>query len=218
MSNESTPLTGTEGGTLNGSMFLETSEYLAENWKCIIITGVFNILTGVVCLLFPFYTTRFTSILIVSVLFTAGIFNIFAICSSATPGPTALIGILQVFTAALMYSDPFLTLSMLTIFIAAIFMILGFAQVVTAWRNKGKVAARILMMFSGAMAIAMSVIILLTMETSKWFTIGLLVGVNLINLGTNRIVAGFYGHKIAKSQNDEESMENWRSVLDADIV
>lgn len=218
MATETTPLNENQGETLNASMFLETSEHIAQNWKCIFVTGVFNILMGIVCLLFPAYTTQFTSVFIVSLLFVAGLFNVFAICSSSNPGPTALIGVLQVFTAAMMYSDPFLTLSMLTLFIACIFMMLGFAQVATAWRNKGKVAARALMMVSGALAIAMSVIIIMTMETSRWFTIGILVGVNLINLGTNRIIVGLYGRKIASAQLNEDSVESWRSVLDADIV
>lgn len=220
---ETTLLRGDEEATAEAFVFLETSEHIAQNWKHILILGILNIITGIGCLFFPVFATQVAELFLVSLIFSMGLLNVLAVCASSETGSSAYqqspifwVGFCQILLAILMYTNPFFTLTILTFLIAVTFMLLGSIQIALARRYRERMAARALMMLSGALAVLMSIIIILFMPTAKWYTIGVLLGVNLVNIGTNRVVIGLFGKKIAES--DDTTVESWRSYLDADIV
>ena len=201
---------------------METSEHIAEHWKAIMIMGVVNVMTGVGCLLFPVFSTQLVELFLVSLVFATGLLNMMAVCASSSnhdnrrqQSPLFWVGFSQVLVAILMYLNPFVTLTIMTLLIAVTFMLLGSVQFALARQCRGQMAARALMMGSGILAVLMSITICLSLDLAKWYAIGVLVGVNLVNIGMNRIVMGLYGRKLANSDGSEES---WRAVLDADFV
>lgn len=222
---ETTLLSGTNDEDVAATFLpLETTEYIAEHWKGIFLIGVLNVVTGVACLMNPIFSTQLVEIFLVALVLGAGLLNIMAVvCGSSehfsSPqhrrSPLFWVGLSQVVLALLMYLNPFVTLTVMTIFVAVLFMLMGSIQFALARQSQGRVAARALMMVSGLMAVFVSIVICVSMDTAKWYAIGVLMGVNLVNIGTNRVLVGLYGRKLAQSDGTEES---WRSVLDADFV
>lgn len=218
---ESTPLTGSASSGPQEEegffFFMETTEQIAQNWKQILVSGVLNSIMGLGFLLFPTFATEVGLLFVTSLVLATGLINTLAVCSEANPrrSPLFWVGISQILLAVLMYLNPFLTLSILTFFVAVIFMLLGSIQIASARRYRERMAARALMMISGAASVLLSIVICLTMPTAKYYTIGVLFGVNIFNVGVNRIIIGLYGKMIA---SEDGSHESWRSYLDADIV
>ena len=202
---------------------METTEMIAQNWRSILLSGVLNVITGAGCLMFPVFATEVAQLFIISLVFAIGLVNVLSMCcgtgmdhqNNPRQRPLFWVGVVQLLLAVLMYLNPFVTLSILTYFVAVIFMLLGSIQIAIARRYRDRMAARALMMFSGALSVLMSILICLTLPTAKYYTIGVLFGVNIFNVGINRVIIGLYGRKIASSDGSHES---WRSYLDADLV
>lgn len=226
---ETTLLSGDDTAEVNAAfLFLETNEHIAEHWKGIFLVGVFNVVTGVGCLMNPIFSTQVVEIFLVALVLGSGLLNIMlVVCGGLDAADNSLpqqhyrrsplfwVGFCQVLLAILMYLNPFVTLTIMTFLVAVMFMLMGSVQFALARQSHGRIAARALMMTSGLMAIFVSILICLTMDTAKWYAIGVLLGVNLVNIGTNRMLVGLYGRKLAQSDGTEES---WRAVLDADFV
>ena len=62
------------------------------------------------------------------------------------------VGFAQILLAVLMYLNPFFTLTILTFFVAVTFMLLGGVQVAVAIQYRERMAAKVLMLISGAAA------------------------------------------------------------------
>ena len=164
------------------------------------------------------FATQVAVLFMVTLVFAMGLLNVLTICASEfdnRQSPIFWVGFAQILLAVLMYLNPFFTLTILTFLVAVTFMLLGGVQVAVAIQYRERMAAKVLMLISGAAAILLSIIICFSMPMAKWYTIGVLMGVNLVNIGANRVVAGLYGRKIAASDGSHES---WRSYLDADLV
>lgn len=200
-------------------MYYETPEEISRNYKVIIFNGFFNILFGIGCLMFPIFTTQVAELFLTSLVFATGLLNVLTICASerriSHQRHLFWIGVIQLFLAFLMYTNPFFTLTILTCLVAITFMLLGSLQIAAARKYRDFIAARGLMFLSGVSAVLMSFFILLAMPSAKWITIGVLMGVNFVNIGFNRIVIGLYGRRIAEST--DEDVESWRSYLDTDF-
>ena len=218
--NETTSLQG-DGNRSDptASIFMmESVEFISANWKSILCMGICNLITGTSCLLFPVFATQIAEIMLISLVFVSGLLNVLTICvadNDRQQSPLFWIGLVQIVVAALMYKNPFLTLTVLTFLIAVAFMMLGTIQIYMARQYRDRIAGRALMIISGASTVLMSFIICLSMPTAKWYTIGVLMGVNLVNIGCNRVIIGLYGRKLASSHDDTE---RWQSLLDADLV
>jgi hypothetical protein len=72
-------------------------------------------------------------------------------------------------------------------------------------------------MLTGILALTMSMMILVDMPLSSWYTIGLLLGVNLVNIGVNRILLSCHGRSLAQraflSTNTDSSSSHESSQL-----
>lgn len=198
---ESTPLIRMESS-------FETLEAITRNWKWIGAFGLFNLLFGFACLSFPVLASQAVELALSYTVLVAGCFHLFAACYSEEGSMFYLlaIGSLQIVISFLMFVNPFGVLTVLTFIIAVVFMMAGSFQIAMARQNPG-MAARGLNMISGVLAIVMSVIIMLGFPATSWFTIGILIGVNHINIGVCRIVIAFYGLSLSRSQNGLSAAE-----------
>jgi uncharacterized membrane protein HdeD (DUF308 family) len=113
-----------------------------------------------------------------------------------------------------MFNHPNTTLTILTLMVAIIFMGIGSLQM-AATREQHNLAARGLLFLSGGLTILLSVGILIFMPISRWITIGVLIGTNLINLGSTRIILAFYGRSLSK--DDRATNEQWRYYMEANL-
>lgn len=201
-------------------LYYETPEEISRSWKSIIFAGVLNIILGLACLMFPIFSTQVAELFLTSLVFATGLLNVLTICanerSNSHQKHLFWVGLVQLVLSFLMFTNPFFTLTFLTCLVAICFMLLGSVQIAAARKYRDLIAARGLLIFSGLLAIIMSIVILLSMPTAKWVTIGVLMGVNLVNIGFNRVIIGLYGRRMAEFS--DEDVESWRAYLDADLV
>lgn len=206
--NENTPLTGNENvdSFLIRLVAIDTAEQIAENWKAILIIGIINVVVGFFCLWFPFFATAVAEMAIAwSVLF-AGLLGV-TMGFRMPEGHRSdyfIMGIFQILLAFLMFMHPLFTLTILTLVIAVLFMMLGSSRLALANQNPD-MPHRFLVQSSGVLSIAMSFFICLTMPLARWYTIGVLLGVNLINIGSARIGLALHGRQLAASDSDNYS-------------
>jgi hypothetical protein len=52
--------------------------------------------------------------------------------------------------------------------------------------------------------------------TAQWYTVGTLLGVNLINIGLARIVLACYNQSLATAGADSMAISSWQIYLEAD--
>jgi uncharacterized membrane protein HdeD (DUF308 family) len=202
-SNESA---GIDLEVLRSLIAVETAEQIAAKWKSILILGILNVVTGIFCLWIPTLASVAVELFLVATVMASGLLHLLWGCS-AEPGHQSdfyLLGGAQVIVAVLMYLHPYFTLTVLTFIVAVLFMMLGATRLTVA-RNNPDMPLRSLMFLSGVSAIALSVFICLFLPVAKWFTIGLLLGVNLINIGVARIALALQGRQLASSSNGEYS-------------
>jgi uncharacterized membrane protein HdeD (DUF308 family) len=203
---ESTPLIRIESR-------LETVEAITQNWAWIGAFGLFNLLFGFVCLSFPVLASQVLELALSYTVFVAGCFHLAAACIAEEGLKLFLltIGLLQILIAFLMFLNPYGILTLITFFIAVVFMMAGSLQI-TLSRQNPEMAARGLNFISGVLAIALSVIIMAGFPASSWYTVGILIGVNHVNIGFCRLIMAFYGFSLSRSQPGLDNQENSRSV------
>jgi len=180
---------------------IETADEIAQNWRWIFVVGTINVVTGIACLMFPILATQAAEIVLAAAIFVTGCFLMTTVTYTAagTSHHFFWLGLVQVVLAIIMFFHPLFTLTVLTIFIAIMFMAVGAFQVALTRQNPN-MAGRSWTLVSGILAILMSVIITLGMPFSSWYTIGVLLGVNLLNIGLNRIALSCYGRSLANSE------------------
>jgi uncharacterized membrane protein HdeD (DUF308 family) len=180
------------------SRLAASPEEVADNWQYIMVTGVVDTLVGTVCLFAPVATTQVVSTALVALIFVAGCFNLSTVFCSERGYQHQFfwVGVVEVLIALLMYFHRFGTVTLLTILIAFAFMVFGSVEMTVAQQND-RMAARSLTFFSGILTLILSVLIILSMPTGRWDTIGVLLGANLLNIGVCRIIVAFYGRTLA---------------------
>lgn len=200
-SNEQTPL-------MNGMYALaeldaeEMSQELAANWKILLALGGVNLLCGILALVSPVPATEVAFMLIVLSLFAAGGFNTLGMfyvekCYRKASG---IVGMCQTLLGVLMVTiGEEGSLLILTILIAALFVVDGTYRSVLAYKNRDMPGFGT-MMGSGICQILFGLLVILAFPRSSLFTIGILLGVNLFFFGTSRIALGLLGRKIANNQ------------------
>ena len=195
---------------------LETLGDIEREWKWTLAIGILNVLTGFGCLCFPVLATETALLFLMYLFLMTGIFTaVGATCFSdhGIRHHMLWVGLLQILLGLFMLAHPFFTLTVLTIFVAFTFMMIGSFQIAIAKEHR-QVAGRGLAYLSGFMSIFMSSFIILFMPMTKWYTIGVLAGVNLINIGTSRILIGCYGRSLANSEQTWMSSNDWRNLLE----
>jgi len=181
----------------------ETFEQITRNWAWIGTFGLFNIAVGAACLVYPVFASQVVELALAYTLFVSAVFCFLAICFADEGSVVKLLtlGGVQLMISCVMFLHPYGVLTVLTFFVAVLYMSAGTFQIAVAKQNE-LTAARGLSFISGGLAIALSVIIIIGLPSSSWFTIGLLVGVNHINIGLSRLAVSFYGFQLSRIEGD----------------
>ena len=179
----------------------ELSRELARNWGLILVVGAINLLGGILALLSPIAATVVALAFITAALIVVGCFNLLGACYHERCYKTAsgLVGTVQILLGILMATHAVESLIILTWMIAVMFMIEGSFRCMLAYRNRDMTGWRS-NFGSGVCAILFSLLVLLAFPSSSAYTLGILLGVNLVTFGTLRIALGLMGREIANNQ------------------
>lgn len=179
----------------------ELSRELAKNWGLILVVGAINLLGGILALLSPIAATVVALAFITAALIVVGCFNLLGACYHERCYKTAsgLVGTVQILLGILMATHAVESLIILTWMIAVMFMIEGSFRCMLAYRNRDMTGWRS-NFGSGVCAILFSLLVLLAFPSSSAYTLGILLGVNLVTFGTLRIALGLMGREIANNQ------------------
>ena len=197
---------------------LETLEDIQRNWKWILFIGCLNILIGFACLCFPIFATQTAVYTLTYMILFLGVFSAILSCYSEDGGARnqmLALGLVQILLAMFMSLYPFFTMTLLTFLVASTFMMVGVLQASLA-KTSPTLAGRGLAYFQGFLAILMSFFIVLFMPITQWYTIGVLMGMNLLNIGVARILLGMYGRSLSTSDEQWMSPESWRNLLETE--
>lgn len=196
---ERTPLVSSEDAAIRQ----ETVDAMARNWAWIGTFGIFNLAVGTACLIFPVMAGEVVALALSYTVFVSAVFHFAAVCFSEEGSTLKLLtmGIVQLIIAFLMFIHPYGVLTVLTFFIALVYLAAGSYQIAVA--KDERTAARGLTMISGLFAVLLSVIIIIGLPTTSWITVGILIGVNHVNIGLSRIVMAFYGFRLSRIERGD---------------
>jgi len=217
--NENTPLTSPyglfgaggsgEGGPCLAFLTVIDAELaateLALKWKWVLAGGILNVVFGTILLCTPIFATAAVLWWIAFILTLVGLMNIgAATCGytdysgdSTTRGGTMLAGFAQLGLGILAFKYPMESLLLLTVLAAVVFMTEGLFRMALAFSQPSRtLPGWIVLCISGACNVALSLIIVLALPYSAAYTVGILVGVNVLTLGFARISLGLVGRNL----------------------
>jgi len=206
---ELTPLVSSEDAIVRQA----TLDALARNWAWIGIFGIFNLAVGTACLIYPVLASQVVELALTYTIFVSAAFHFVSACFSEEGSTLELLtmGTVQLLIAFIMFFHPYGVLTVLTFFIAIAYMSAGSYMIFYA--KNGRTAARGLTMFSGFLAVLLSFIILVGLPTTSWFTVGILIGVNHVNIGVSRIVMAFYGFRLSRIERGDAQNNSADEVI-----
>jgi len=204
-------------------MGVESMDELQASWSIVQCVGIMNVLLGMLCLVYPIAATEFVAGIIVLSVLLGGIMNVASVCFTssdsalnATEAMNAFtfsrahffwVGLIQICLGLFLWFHPFAALNALTLTIASFYMLLGILQLTVScslWQDSaaspGQRYLYWAMVPSGVLAIALSLIVVIDLPLSSWYTIGILTGANLVNLGCSRIILSCHGRRLAREQ------------------
>ena len=201
---ETTPLIPSGGATTTTRRLEEMHEDIARNWAWIGAFGLFNLAVGVACLLYPVVASEVVALALTYTMFIMAVFHLVSACFSEEGSTLQLLamGMVQMLIAFLMLVHPYGVLNVITFFIAVVYMAGGSYQIAMALQNQ-QMAARGLTVLSGILAIALSMIIIVGLPATSWVTIGILIGVNHLNIGFSRLIIAFFGLRLSRVERGE---------------
>lgn len=184
---------------------LETLETISRNWAWIGAFGVLNFIFGVLCLLYPVWASEAVGLLLACTVTCAGCFHFAISWAYQTDFRWQLLalGMVQIVLGVLMFLHPKELLTVLTFMIALVFMSVG-SFLISYARQNNRLAARGLNITSGILMIVFSIYVILGMPYTSWVTIGILLGVNYINMGITRIMVASFGLRLSQQETNAE--------------
>lgn len=205
-STETTPLNSSYGAIFNLTRE-ESSRELAKNWGWIQLVGILNVVCGILALLAPIVATEVAYVLIVVSLLFAGILHIsgFWYAEAGHRIPTLVAGIVQVALAVVLQFHPVAGLTIFTIVVAVLFLSEGFFRIGLACQNRDMPGWG-WTFFNGLSAATFSVVVMISLDMTKFYTLGILLGVNLLVLGMSRIALAQVGRSIANATIDDAAV------------
>ena len=170
---------------------------VAYNWKWILTIGIFNVIGGIMCLIYPILATIVSEAIFAWTLTWIGFFNSTGVCFAerSLRGYYGFLGLLQVVVGITMIIDPFETLFAITVMIAVLVLLEGVFTIFICLSNVGMKGWG-LSLTSGLASTALGVLVLSGLPESSLYTIGILLGVNLLSTGNYRIHIAMEGRQI----------------------
>jgi uncharacterized membrane protein HdeD (DUF308 family) len=200
LATESTPMVNAaaDEGSVSYQGHIPTPSEISGSWRFILITGIVNIIAGVLCLSAQLVASKQIQETLVSLLALLGIFNIATMFHERQDVQQQLVwvGVAELMMALLLYLYPFGALRMMTLVIAFSFLVYGSLEISIAPQNS-RIAARSMTYASGVLTLLLSILVMLTMPLAEWRTISALLGANLLNIGFCRLIVAFYGRSLS---------------------
>ena len=172
---------------------------IAQNWKWIMGVGIVNLIAGICAVIAPITATGVILMIASLTLCFAGIATMTGLyyAENGMKTQSLIFGGSKIIVGLLIWFFPFASLMTITIIIASMFMLYGSHCCMIAFVNRGS-PTWFWTFFSGLCAIAVSVLTMLAFPISSLYTVGILVGVNLMNVGSARIGIAFTGRAAAR--------------------
>jgi len=184
---------------------------LGKVWGWVLAAGILGVTLGVVALLCPIWTSTFVLSWIAAALLIVGCIHISGLwyAEEYMKFATFAMGVVEVIIAIVTFMHPFESLMLLTIIIAVLFMIQGLYRihVATTYRDAMTDYMYKIVLAKGICNVVFSAIVLLALPHSSLFTIGLLVGVNLLLVGSARISLAFMARSAYRDATTAEKQE-----------
>ena len=183
------------------AVFRETRQDDTRNWGWFLALGILLVLVGIAAIVFPFASTLATKIVLGWVLLIAGIGQIvhaFYVKRWAGFFWNLIIGLLYLLVGIWLAFFPLAGIFSLTIILAALFIADGIMEIAMSFRMRPHEGWG-WVLFSGIVAIAAGVLILISLPYSAIWALGLLAGIKLLVWGWSFIFLALTG----KSMSDE---------------
>jgi uncharacterized membrane protein HdeD (DUF308 family) len=179
-------------------------KHLRRNWWCFTILGVLLVVGGVVCLAYPFVSSVGAVALLGAVLLVSGVATIIGAFWSGKWSAfllQVLIGILYIVAGMAIRDTPLESTALLTLFIAAFFMVAGGFRVVVALVERFPQWGWALL--NGVVTFIAGLIIYDTYPQSALWVVGLLVGLELLFNGWTWIMLSIVMRKLLDGEVSE---------------
>jgi uncharacterized membrane protein HdeD (DUF308 family) len=179
----------------------ETSRLIAEKWGWFLALGIALIVAGLVAIAFPLLGTIAVKIMLGWLFLIGGVLMIMH--AFQAPGWQGffwelLVGILYAVAGAYLAFFPLTGLLTLAILLAVMFIIEGVFEVMQAFRVRPHEGWGFLLL-SGIAALAVGVLITLSLPSSAEWALGLLAGINLLFSGWSYVFLALAGRRAHES-------------------
>ncbi len=156
-----------------------------------LVEGLFVMIVGAMLLLLPQISTLALSLMISVALILAGIYKFISSIirrdEIEKSWLSVLISVLMIVTGTYLTVRPLFSLLILTMIVGVYFVLEGINSMIMAFETKGVLKHWWVGIFAGLAQFALAFIILFGMPSSALFTIGILIGVNMILSGITLI-------------------------------
>lgn len=179
----------------------ETRRLIAEKWGWFLALGIVLILAGLAAIAFPLLGTIAVKIMLGWLFLIGGVVMIMH--AFQAPGWQGflwelLVGILYAVAGAYLAFFPLTGLLTLAILLAVMFIIEGVFEVIQAFRVRPHEGWGFLLL-SGIAALAVGVLITLSLPSSAEWALGLLAGINLLFSGWSYVFLALAGRRAHES-------------------
>ncbi len=153
--------------------------------------GLFLIVLGVIMLILPQVTTLTLSILLSISIFFIGIYkfinSIVMMRESVRPWLSIIISIILIGLGVYLTTNPFFNIIVLTMAIGIYFILEGINSVSVAFRNRHEIPSWWVTLISSIIQFILAFIIIFGLPFTAIWTIGILIGINMIFAGITSI-------------------------------
>ncbi len=178
-------------------MNIERHRAVGRNWGWFVALGVLMVLLGIFSIALPIVATFAVTLLVGWVLIGSGVLHFVHAFRSKGWGDTALEilgGVLYILAGLVVLALPLTGAFALTLAVSALFIVQGILRIMRANRLR-PFANWGWMLFSGIVSILLGIVIWAFMPGAALWTLGIIVGIELLFSGWATIAMGLAGRK-----------------------
>lgn len=169
-------------------------------FKSFLSEGLFLLILGMLILILPQFTTLTLAILLSIAVFFIGVYKLInsIVMHKEIPNPwlSALIGLLLIGLGIYLTINPFFNVIVLTMSIGIYFILEGVNSVTVAFQNRNMIPAWWITLISAIIQFILAFIIIFGLPFTALWTIGILIGINMIFAGITAITLYIGGQRL----------------------
>ena len=177
----------------------EAEEFMANSLKIFfnsfLTEGLFLMVLGVIMLTLPQLTTLTLSIILSISIFFIGIYkfinSIVMLRETVKPWLSIIISIILIGLGIYLTTNPFFNILVLTMTIGIYFILEGVNSVSVAFRNRHEIPSWWITLISAMIQFILAFVIIFGLPFTALWTIGILIGINMIFAGITSITLYF---------------------------